>query len=150
MISGTIQPRMNYKTVMIPTLEKDSHDLKAAKISLRAAALTVMLRAMTKALSRPPGNQRKREARKEKERLTSVQMPRMMPMPPQWLKVGHGMNRQKIFIRNFGIPMEPIVGIPRTEIIGDNGNFPGNLEVIPISYFLNTKPQNRNTTNANL
>jgi hypothetical protein len=66
MIPGTIQPRMNYQTVMIPTLEKESHDRKAARISLRAAALTVMLRAKTRALSRPPENQRKREARKGK------------------------------------------------------------------------------------
>ena len=90
MLLWTSQPRRPHKTVMIPTLEKESHDQKAAKISLRAAALTVTLKAKTRALSRPPGKIRKREARKEKERLTSVPRPRKEPMPPQWLKVEHG------------------------------------------------------------
>ena len=134
MILGTIQPRMKRTTVMIPTLEKESHEQKAAK-SLRAAALTVTLKAKTRALSRPPGKIGKREARKEKERLTSVPRPRKEPMPLQWLKVDHGQNRLMIFIRNFGVPMEPTVGIPRTEIIGVNGNSPIKRAVIPISCF---------------
>ena len=101
-------------TVMNPTLERTKAATRVAK-SLKVAAPMETPRARKKAPSKPLEKVKGREARKEKERLTSVQMPRMKPRPPQWPKVDHGQNRQKNHIRNIGVPMEPIVGIPRTE-----------------------------------
>ena len=76
---------------------------------------TAQLVAKKKGPSRPPARQGVRGARRAKEKLTSVQKPMMMLKPPQWLKVEHGQNRQMTVTRNTGVPMEPIVGIPRTE-----------------------------------
>ena len=105
---------MTNMTVMIPTLEKESHDRRAVKLK-RAAALKETLRAKKKGPSRPPANPSVREARRAKEKLTSVLKPMMKLTPPQWLKVEHGQNRQMTITRNTGTPKEPTVGIPRTE-----------------------------------
>ena len=105
---------MKSMTVMIPTLVKESHDRKAAR-NPRATALKEMLKARKKGPSRPPAKTGVKEVRRAKEKLTSVQRPMMRLKLPQWLKVEHGKNRQKTYIRNIGTRKVPIAGTPRME-----------------------------------
>ena len=109
-----IQTRQTQLTAMKPTLENLKAAAKVAK-SRRATVPLETQRAQTKVPTRPPGKIGKREAEKEKEKLTSVLKQMMTQRPPQWPKEAHGTSRQTTYTKNTGARTVPTAGTPRTE-----------------------------------